>query len=124
MAGLESTRAAVEAGAPWPLADDFDNSDEARWGPPEVLAHLAEMVAVLAGRDRARDRGAAVEPVPFGRVATDTLRIGVLGARPVAAAARAVRPDRRANSARLERRWATLTPAELSRRASIRGSAR
>ena len=64
-------RPAVEAGAPWPLADRFDDVREARWGPREVLAHLAEMVAVLAGRDRARPAPARQEPVPFGRIATD-----------------------------------------------------
>ena len=31
---------AVEAGAPWPLAETFDDSDEARWGPGEVLSPI------------------------------------------------------------------------------------
>ena len=76
--GCAATRPAVEAGAPWPLADAFDDSDEARWGPREVLAHLAEMAAVLA---RARSNGswpASRSPVPFGRIATDPVRIGLI----------------------------------------------
>src|SRR5436190_23595017 len=42
--GLAATRDAVEAAAPWPLAATFDTSEEAQWGPPEVLAHVEEMV--------------------------------------------------------------------------------
>ena len=48
-AGLAATRPAVEAGAPWPLAETFDDSAEARWGPGEVLSHLAEMVPYWLG---------------------------------------------------------------------------
>jgi hypothetical protein len=48
-AAFESTRPAVESRGPWPLADRFDHSDEARWGPPEVLAHVAEMLQFWLG---------------------------------------------------------------------------
>jgi hypothetical protein len=71
VAGL---RPAVEAGAPWPLSDNFGTEPEASWGPPETLAHVAEMLPfwlgeverILAGRET---------PTPFGRVATDQLRL-------------------------------------------------
>ena len=113
--GLAATRPAVEAGAPWPLAERFDDSDEARWGPGEVLAHLAEMAPYWLGEiERVLDGDP--EPVPFGRIATDPIRIGARRARPVAAAARAVRPDRRAHSTRFDRRWRTLTPDDSARR--------
>jgi hypothetical protein len=68
---------AVEAGAPWPLADRFDDAPEASWGPPEVLAHLAEMIGYWTselGRVAAGDDG----PVPFGRTATDTDRLAAI----------------------------------------------
>ena len=47
--GLARTRPAIEAGAPWPMAAVYDDSDEARWGPGEVLAHLAEMAPYWLG---------------------------------------------------------------------------
>ena len=71
----------VEAGRPWPLSDAFGVEPESHWGPPEVLAHVAEMLPfwlgeiarVLDGPDEPD------EPVPFGRVASNELRIGVIG---------------------------------------------
>src|SRR5690349_17419772 len=47
--GLQATRGTVEGGAPWPLAAVFDTSEEASWGPPEVLSHLAEMAPFWLG---------------------------------------------------------------------------
>ena len=74
-AGLEATRSAVEARAPWPLATTIDDSEEAHWGPPEVLAHVAEMVPywqgemerVLAGSPEPEQRAAGVAE-PAGKV--------------------------------------------------------
>jgi hypothetical protein len=55
------------------------------------------------------------EPVPFGRVATDTLRLGVLERDRSLPPAESF--DRIAASLeRFERRWSTLTTAELERR--------
>jgi hypothetical protein len=76
---MVALRHQVEVGAPWPLAELYGPEPEASWGPPELLAHveeylrywLGEIERVLAGDGRA--------PVPFGRVATDDLRIGVIG---------------------------------------------
>jgi hypothetical protein len=70
----------TQAGEPWPLADRFGTEPEASWGPREVLAHTAEMLPFWLGEyervvDGGRPRGDAT---PFGRVASDTLRIGIL----------------------------------------------
>jgi hypothetical protein len=70
-------RLAVEAGSPWPISDVIGTESEAYWGPPEVLAHVAEMVPFWQG-EIARILDGVAEPVPFGRVATDSLRIGVI----------------------------------------------
>ena len=108
-----ATRPDVEAGAPWPLAPTFDTSDEADWGPPEVLAHVAEMGPFWLGEIE-RIVAGGPDPVPFGRVATDTLRLGVLERD------RSLPPrelyDRTASALdRLARRWPTLAPADLAR---------
>ena len=56
---------------------DFGVEPEAVWGPPEVLAHVTEMLPYWLGEiERVIDGGQ--EPVPFGRVATDPLRLGVI----------------------------------------------
>ena len=75
---LVATRQAVEAGAPWPMAEVFDHSDEARWGPPEVLAHVSEMLPYWLGEVE-RILSGASDPVPFGRIGTDPLRIAIIG---------------------------------------------
>jgi len=112
--GLAATRGAVEAAAPWPLAATFDTSEEARWGPPEVLAHLEEMVPYWLG-EMERILAAGPAPVPFGRISTDAMRLGILERD------RSLPPrelyDRAISSLdRLDRRWRTLTPEDLGRR--------
>ena len=87
-------RPAIEAGAPWPMAAVYDDSDEARWGPGEVLAHLAEMVPYWLGEiERVARRPGGARAVRAGRDRRGAHRARRAG--PVAAAARAVRPDRR-----------------------------
>jgi hypothetical protein len=113
-AGLAATRAAVEALAPWPLATTIDDSAEAQWGPPEVLAHVAEMIPYWHG-EMERVLAGSPEPVPFGRISSDPIRIGVL------ARDRSLPPGElyeRTIAAldRLERRLTTLTATELGRR--------
>ena len=66
--------------SPGPLADRFGTEPEAAWGPREVLAHVAEMLPYWLGEyervvEAARPAG---DGAPFGRVAADALRIGVL----------------------------------------------
>ena len=113
-AGLAATRPAVEVGAPWPMAAVYDDSDEARWGPGEVLAHLAEMAQYWLGEiERVLDGDP--EPVPFGRIASDPVRIGVVGRD------RSLPPrelyDRIDDAlTRFDRRWRSLTSADLARR--------
>ncbi len=73
-------RPRVEAGGPWGLADNFGTEPEASWGPREVLAHTAEMLSYWIGEyarvvEASRPAGNAE---PFGRLATDMLRLGVL----------------------------------------------
>jgi hypothetical protein len=112
--GLATTRPAVEAGAPWPMAAVYDDSDEARWGPGEVLAHLAEMAPYWLGEIE-RVLAGTPEPVPFGRIATDPVRIGLVERD------RSLPPgelyDRIEDAlTRFDRRWRSLTSAELERR--------
>jgi hypothetical protein len=68
----------VVAGEPWALAAHFGTEPEASWGPREVLAHVAEMLPFWLGElDRiVLDRHDG--PVPFGRMADDHLRIGLI----------------------------------------------
>lgn len=69
----------VVSAAPWQLAEYYGTEDEARWAPPEVLAHVEEMLPFWLGEVERILDGAADAPVPFGRVATDTVRIGIIG---------------------------------------------
>lgn len=70
----------VAAGEPWPLAEDFSTGPEASWGPREVLSHTAEMLTYWLGEfERVVEAGRGPgNGMPFGRLATDTLRSGVL----------------------------------------------
>lgn len=71
---LEQLRPALEAGVPWPLAVRFDHDPEASWGPNEVLAHTAEMLPYWLGEVE-RILAGPPEPVPFGRIGTDPVRV-------------------------------------------------
>lgn len=77
---LEELHEPVDAGAPWPLSTVFGAEPEARWGPPELLAHVAEMMRYWLGEiDRVLERArSGDEAVPFGRVETDNLRIAII----------------------------------------------
>lgn len=79
-AAFATLLAPVAAGEPWPLAEHFGTEPEASWGPREVLAHTAEMLPFWLGEhERIIEAGrGAGDPLPFGRTAADTLRIGVL----------------------------------------------
>jgi len=74
-ARLTGLRPAVVAGAPWPLAERFDHTPEAAWGPPEVLAHVAEMLPYWLGEVERILAGPPGAAVPFGRIGTDPERI-------------------------------------------------
>jgi hypothetical protein len=121
-ARLAATRPAIAERAPWSLAERFDDAPEAEWGPPEVLAHVAEMIPFWQGEIERIIAGATVawgggvpELVPFGRVVTDGVRLAILERD------RSLPPielyDRIAASLeRFDRRWAALTPRERSLR--------
>ncbi len=76
-ASVVELQPAIEAGAPWPLSGHFGTEPESRWGPPETLAHVAEMLPFWTG-ELERVLAASTEPAPFGRVITDALRIAVI----------------------------------------------
>jgi hypothetical protein len=69
----DSLGPAIEAGRPWPLRAVTGDGPEAEWGPPEILAHVTEMLPYWLGEIE-RVVAGSPEPVPFGRVSTDQLR--------------------------------------------------
>jgi hypothetical protein len=77
-AAIGAERKAVEAAAPYPFAELFDHSPEAAWGPPELLAHVSEMLPYWLGEVE-RILAGSPEPVPFGRIGDDPLRIAIIG---------------------------------------------
>lgn len=79
VASILTLRPALEAGAPWPLAAAYGVEPEANWGPAEVLAHLDEMLPYWLGEAERILDGDPSAPVPFGRIADDPIRIGVIG---------------------------------------------
>ncbi|HYL41551.1 MAG TPA: hypothetical protein VET90_09595, partial [Candidatus Binatus sp.] len=70
----------IEGLGPWPLAERFGNEPEASWGPPELLAHVSEMLPYWLGEiERIVAAPAASDPVPFGRVSSDPVRLAIIG---------------------------------------------
>lgn len=70
----------LEAAGPWALSELYGTEPEASWGPHEVLAHLEEMLRFWMGEvERILAADPSADPVPFGRIADDTIRIGVIG---------------------------------------------
>jgi hypothetical protein len=113
-AELSDLAPAVEAGRPWPLSDNFGTEPEAHWGPPETLAHVAEMVPFWTGEIE-RILAGESEPVPFGRVATNELRLGIIE-RDRSLPPRELFARIHSDTARLAARLEELTPAEAGRR--------
>jgi len=113
-AGVASLRQEVEAGAPWPASAHFGVEPEASWNPPELLAHLAEMLPYWMGQIEQILDGSA-EPVPFGRVQADEQRIAAIGrdrALPVGRLFDMVADRTTAAAARLR----SMSAADLARR--------
>jgi hypothetical protein len=79
-AGYAALFPPLAAGEPWALAERFGTEPEAAWGPREVLAHVAEMLPYWLGEyERVVEaQRPAGDGQPFGRVASNALRIGVL----------------------------------------------
>ena len=78
-AAILALRDRVERAGPWPLAELYGTEAEASWEPPELLAHLEEMLPYWLGEIERILDGPPDAAVPFGRVATDDVRIGVIG---------------------------------------------
>ena len=107
---------AVERGRPWPLSDDFSHTPEARWGPPETLAHVAEMIPYWTGEiERVLDAPVDDGPVPFGRTGDDPQRLGILE-RDRTLPPRELFSRIEAGADRLARRIETLDDAQQGRR--------
>jgi hypothetical protein len=113
---LADLGAALERGGPWPLAERFDHAPEASWGPRETLAHLAEMLPYWLGE--AERLLEATEPAPaFGRVATDDVRLALIGrdrTLPIHELVARVQ----AGIERWRERWAELRETDRSRQGS------
>jgi hypothetical protein len=104
---------ALTSGGSWPLAERFDTAPEAAWGPPEVLAHLEEMLPYWLGEvERIIDMHEG--PAPFGRVATDEIRLSVI-ARDRTLPLRELVARIDSDIARWRRRWAALDDEERAR---------
>ena len=103
----------IDAG-PWELAELYGTEDEARWAPPEVLAHVEEMLPFWLGETERILEGPASAPVPFGRVATDVVRIGIIG-RDRTLPLRELFARVAADGARLSERLRELDTADLAR---------
>jgi DinB superfamily len=121
---LDALRPGVEAGAPWPASDNFGHEPESTWNPPELLAHVAEMLTYWMDQIERILEGYP-EPVSFGRVATDEDRIAAIGrerARPVgelfdqvaSGAQRAAARLRELPDGQLERRGTHPTLGEMT----------
>ena len=111
---LMALRPRVLAAAPWELAELYGTEDEARWAPPEVLAHVEEMLPFWLGESERILEGSSAAPVPFGRVATDTVRIGIIG-RDRTLPLRELFARVAADGARLSERLREFDAAELAR---------
>jgi hypothetical protein len=78
-ASFMGLRPQVESGEPWPLSDNFGTEPEASWGPRETLAHVEEMLPFWLGEvERVLETAGTDQPVAFGRVATDEIRLAII----------------------------------------------
>ncbi len=105
---------ALQQRGPWALAERFDHSPEASWGPRETLAHLEEMLPFWLG-EAERLLEAEGEPVTFGRVARDEVRLAVI-ARDRTLPLRELLARVQAGIEHWRRRWAGLDGASRARR--------
>ena len=73
-AALKTLQPRVEAGVPWPVSEKFDTAPEAYWYPPEVLAHVSELLDRWLGVVNTVVAGSP-EPVPFGTAGPNPARL-------------------------------------------------
>ncbi len=104
----------VTAAGPWPLAELYGTEAEASWGPPELLAHLDEMLPFWLGEVERILEGEPGTPIPFGRVASDSVRIGIIG-RDRTVPLRELFARLSADGARVARRMRELSDADAAR---------
>lgn len=115
-ARLDITRSAVEAGAPWNVGRMERGEPEAGWAPPEVLAHIAEMLGYWLGElERVVAGGANL--TPFGRTANDQIR-GLTVTRDATLPVRELYDRIDATLERYRRRIPGLTEVEIARQGS------
>jgi len=109
---LSGLRPVLEGGS-WPLAERFDHAPEASWGVREVLAHLEEMFSFWLGEaERVVDMSTG--PEPFGRVATEEVRVAVIS-RDRTLPVRELLARIFVGIERWRRRWAELSETERAR---------
>ena len=113
---LEELHEPVDAAGPWPLSAVFGAEPEASWGPPELLAHVSEMLRYWLGEiERVLDPAVSADrPVRFGRLETDALRIGIIE-RDRTLPFRELYARIAAESERIATRLAGLSPQEAGR---------
>jgi hypothetical protein len=114
VAAILALRPRVEGAAPWPLAELYGTEAEASWGPPELLAHLDEMLPFWLGEVERIIDGPTDGPVPFGRSPSDTIRIGAIG-RDRTVPLRELFARLESDGARVARRMRELTDEEAAR---------
>jgi hypothetical protein len=68
----------VTSREPWEFATAFGTEPEAAWGPRELLAHVAEMLPFWLGELERIVDGPPPGPTPFGRLADDPSRVGLI----------------------------------------------
>ena len=69
----------LAAGEPWGIDGVVAPGPESSWGPREVLAHVAEMLPFWLGEiELILDAGGGAEPLAFGRLEADDLRIAII----------------------------------------------
>jgi hypothetical protein len=119
LSALKAQRPRVEAAAPFPISDNILHEPEAYWYPPEVLAHLSEMLPYWFGEVE-RIMAGGPDPVPFGRVASNDLRTGVI-ARDRTLPFRELYARIESVVDRAVRRLGEMTDADLDRQGDRRG---
>jgi hypothetical protein len=78
-AAFRALRDPVEEGEPWPLSPAYGTEPESDWGPKETLAHVDEMIPFWLDQVDRVLASPGPEAVAFGRVISDSERIGRIG---------------------------------------------
>jgi hypothetical protein len=114
-AAIAALRPNIEAGEPWPLSGNFGTEPEASWGPRETLAHVQEMEPFWLGEIERILAAPSDEAPPFGRVATDGVRLAIIE-RDRTLPLRELFARIETAAARIDRRLSELNEADIARR--------